>query len=113
MPATSGSPQRVPAPGGRPSAACAPADRRGAQRGPRARLGQDIFGAQRMTVTGVALHPADRRRGIERACQAVAGQCQPVHQFDEARPAMRREVGEQRHEPAMAGQLGEQRIGHA
>ncbi len=49
-------------------------------------FGQYIFGAERVAVTRVALHPADRRRCLQRAREAVARQPQPVDQFDEASP---------------------------
>ena len=78
-----------------------------------ARLGEDIFGAQRVAVPGVALHPAERRGGVEGARQAVARQAQPVHQLDEARAAVGRQIGEQRHQPAMAAKLDKQRVGCA
>src|SRR3546814_1143297 len=80
-------------------------DYRGARGGGTARLGQYIFGAQRVAVAGVAPHPAERRRGLKRARQAVAREAEAVDQLDEARALAAREIGEQRHQPAMAGKL--------
>src|SRR3546814_2181496 len=74
-------------------------DYRGARGGGTARLGQYIFGAQRVAVAGVAPHPAERRRGLKRARQAVAREAEAVDQLDEARALAAREIGEQRHQP--------------
>src|SRR3546814_19189690 len=74
------------------------------------RFGKYIFGAQRVAVIGVAPHPAQRCRSIERAGQTVARQGKTVEQLDEARAVMRDEIGEQRDQPAMAGKPDQQRV---
>src|SRR3546814_8993519 len=47
------------------------------------RFGKYIFGAQRVAVIGVAPHPAQRCRSIERAGQTVARQGKTVEQRSE------------------------------
>jgi hypothetical protein len=62
-------------------------------------------------MAGIAPHPPDCLRGIERARQTVARKTQPMDQLDEARAVMGRKISEQENQPAMAAEPDEQGVG--